>query len=96
MSNVDIAYYDTDFFYKNKDICTNSNSDETNSNSDECQNNEYKAKQLFNITKTHIVSNERLHNMQHKYNDAILNTINLGIGILITGSYVLYKITQLK
>lgn len=89
MSNVDIAYSFSDFFYKNKDICTNSDSDE-------CQNNEYKAKQLFNIAKTHIVSNERLHNMQIKYNDTILSTINLGIGILLSGAYVFYKITKLS
>jgi hypothetical protein len=88
MSDVDIAYSFTDFFYKNKDICTSSNK--------ECEDNKDKAMQLFNITKTHIVSNERLHNMQYKYNDSILNTINLGIGILLSGAYVFYKITKLN
>ena len=89
MSNVDIAYSFTDFFYKNKDICTSSNTIE-------CEDNKNKAMQLFNITKTHIVSNERLHNMQYKYNDSILNTINLGIGIFLSGAYVFYNITKLN
>jgi hypothetical protein len=89
MSDVDIAYSSSDFFYKNKEICTSSNNEE-------CQSNKNKAMQLFNITKTHIVSNERLHNMQYKYNDSILNTINLGIGILLSGAYVFYKITKLN
>jgi len=92
MSNVDIAYSSTDFFYKNKDICTSSNDESSNV----CRSNKDKAMQLFNITKTHIVSNERLHNMQYKYNDSILNTINLGIGILVSGAYVFYNITKLN
>lgn len=93
MSDVDIAYSSTDFFYK-KEICTSSNN--TESSVAACTSNKDKATKLFNITKTHIVSNERLHNMQYKYNDSILNTINLGIGILVSGAYVFYNITKLN
>lgn len=91
MSNVDIAYYDTDFFYNNSNVCNN-----TNTEGSECNINKTKADSLMNIARTHGVANERLYNMQKKYNDTILFTFNLGIGILITGSYVLYKITKLK
>ena len=94
MSNVDIAYYDTDFFYKKNTICSKNNNGKY-SNPDCTVNNE-KADNLMNIARTHGVANERLYNMQNNYNDTILFTFNLGIGILITGSYVLYKITQLK
>jgi hypothetical protein len=88
MSNVDIAYSNMDFFYDNETLCSE--------DSKQCTDNKKFANELFNITKTHIVSNERLHNIQNKYNNTILLTINLGIGILITGAYVLYKITKLK
>jgi hypothetical protein len=88
MSNVDIAYYDTDFFYDNETLCSE---DEK-----QCTDNKKFANELFNITKTHIVSNQRLYNIQNKYNNTILLTINLGIGILITGPVVFYYITKLK
>jgi hypothetical protein len=93
MSNVDIAYSDSDFFYKNNEICAIQNGAYTDSN---CTENSEKANKLMNIAKTHTVSNERLYNMQNNYNNTILFTINLGIGIVITGSYILYKITKLK
>ena len=94
MSNVDIAYSDSDFFYKNSGVCNSTNPNQDLQ--DECTENSEKANILMNIAKTHTVSNERLYNMQNNYNNAILFTINLGIGIVITGSYILYKITKLK
>jgi hypothetical protein len=93
MSNVDIAYSDSDFFYKNNDICIKTGNIY---NDTKCTENSEKANKLMNIAKTHTVSNERLYNMQNNYNNTILFTINLGIGIVITGSYILYKITTLK
>jgi hypothetical protein len=91
MSNVDIAYSDTDFFYNRPDVCSDTNTPDT-----DCYINKTKANNLMNIARTHGVANERLYNMQKKYNDTILCTVNLGIGILVTGAYVLYKITKLK
>jgi len=88
MSNVDIAYSNKDFFYDNKTVC--------NEESQQCADNKKFANELFDITKTHIVSNERLYNIQNKYNNTILLTINLGIGICITGPLVFYYITKLK
>jgi len=93
MSNVDIAYSDSDF-YKNNEICNNTNL--TQELQKDCTDNSERANILMNIAKTHTVSNERLYNMQNNYNNTILFTINLGIGIVITGSYILYKITKLK
>jgi len=93
MSNVDIAYSDSDFFYKNNEICAIKNEKYIDA---KCSENSEKANNLMNIAKTHTVSNERLYNMQNNYNNTILFTINLGIGIVITGSYILYKITTLK
>jgi hypothetical protein len=95
MSNVDIAYSDSDFFYKNS-VCTNSTNSIDQDLQNECTINTERANILMNIAKTHTVSNERLYNMQNNYNNTILFTINLGIGIVITGSYILYKITKLK
>jgi hypothetical protein len=88
MSNVDIAYSNKDFFYDNKTVC--------NEESQQCADNKKFANELFDITKTHIVSNQRLYNIQNKYNNTILLTINLGIGILITGPVVFYYIAKLK
>jgi len=93
MSNVDIAYSDSDFFYKNNDICTKTRNIY---NDIKCTENSEKANILMNIAKTHTVSNERLYNMQNNYNNTILFTINLGIGIIIMGPIVFYYITKLK
>jgi hypothetical protein len=95
MSNVDIAYSDSDF-YKNSSVCDSTNSTNSIDLQNECTINSERANILMNIAKTHTVSNERLYNMQNNYNNTILFTINLGIGIVITGSYILYKITKLK
>jgi len=94
MSEIDIAYKNNNFFYKDNTICNKDTDFKTPDSG--CSINKSHASKLSDITKTHIVSNERLNNIQNKYNDTILLTVNLGIGIVFSGLYLFFNILKLK